>query len=340
MSFDYIQTELTQAPTGVAGHMMLDISDNPYDLRPARDAMLWMTAQEKAKLKPNQKLVPIVGDTHNISSNAFLATMYISALHQIEQDNLLVTGERPYNIVDREKHVAAAFNAELISATSPYAYSLLYDTLWKRNVRTCFNDVAKSNGYVDMQNPEYQRIFETTRPSRFNELSATSQEGMYDRNKFMATYGLERAHQANDMIVQLTGALHIFGGMDGKDVHPYSEGLCLTYADNPLYDEAPPSVVPFVCLNEDESTNHSIIDNAKEHKGAALFIRGFDYSPFSRIGNFEIARKVNLVSLEQISVTKHWEASGGLEGTNIGQPKAFNFYHRDACVECRIAPQC
>ena len=71
MSFDYIETRLTQAPTGVAGHMMIDISDDEGDLRPARDACLWMTAKQEEKLKPEQILAPLVGETHIFTEHVF-----------------------------------------------------------------------------------------------------------------------------------------------------------------------------------------------------------------------------------------------------------------------------
>lgn len=267
----------------------MDLSSNPYDLRPAVNAITERVSQSLRN--PNQKIALVLGEYHSIPSTKMLQPCILQEVQKFH--DFVFSFELPHDTLRKEikayqniiqvnlekKEIAHDRNGHRslmllqtgsIMYESPVTLHSVMDFCRAQHIKTCFADVALTKGayILDRDDPDTAHLI-ANNTSRFSNesINARDKVGMALRNIFLAGKTREYADSchANLMIIQ-TGQSHVFGS---KSLHcAYQESLTTELKKLGVH----PIPVIFDCASRNSIRDVPV--DSKDSFADAIVIRG------------------------------------------------------------------
>lgn len=225
------------------GHT-IDCSANPYDLRPAAEAILTRALDMLSQRTNDKPVVILMGECHIASAHIALQQMVAQSLKESEQ-NFMVGVELPHNawsviarddmdidvpdglyyspndLDDGGQASLTAYLSHDGTDGAPVAHQNLYSYFLNNRIPTFFNDAAKTKAGLDMNDPLMVHEEIVVQPKDIA-------GAMKARNKIMASLGDKYAKATGaDIILQTTGMAHILG--DEADHSSPDDSLMAAY---------------------------------------------------------------------------------------------------------------
>jgi hypothetical protein len=278
----------------VHGPRIVDCSDNPFDLRPALDAL----QAEIERRSAEGPLVVLLAERHTLPSRVIMGQALMSRLlrtgtssiaYGIEQDHNMVEQilTRAMNIAvppelkgqiteaDRDgRHLARAFSAVHghPQGGGPAALLSALDFCLQNQIPVHANDIAKIYPNLDLSDPMTCDLLKGYDLGA-RDIDVRAPFGVALRN-MTGLKNVSRRMQDNniDCYIQAAGAAHLFG-RKGQGGHPYSSSLCA------VFKEAGINILPVFLTTKDFGLR-DIPGGAAEVLRDAVIIKGLDETEF------------------------------------------------------------
>lgn len=227
----------------------VDCSNNPYDLRPAAQAIVQAALKMRTAMPKNQPFVILMDELHHVSSHVQLKQLVTAGLLQsgeIPRFNFELPHNswskkntnkkiieirpsllyRPYDYDDNGRSTLSSFIAHNNSTTATVSKHDLYGYLYKNNIPTMFCGaphifVSQNNVRLDFNDPALREVAKFV--LRKNNLDGVVidcstpdqiKACMTIRNHYMAFKTIEENRKKpTNFIIQEAGMSHVFGSL-------------------------------------------------------------------------------------------------------------------------------